>query len=166
MLNITINNNQHSVIKDKQSLIIDNKTIDLKLKPTHNNVYTAIYNDKRFDVEIITADNNYKNACIKINGKKIEIEATTKLDDLLKQLGMGTATVSHENIVKAPMPGKVLELLCSEGSEVEKGDNLIILEAMKMENILKAPIKGVIKSIAATEGSSVEKGQVLIEIEE
>jgi biotin carboxyl carrier protein len=63
------------------------------------------------------------------------------------------------------MPGKILELLSSEGDEVELGDPVAILEAMKMENELKAPCAGTIQSISVTTGASVEKNQILLEIE-
>lgn len=49
--------------------------------------------------------------------------------------------------VKAPMPGLVLDILVEAGQSVNKGDNLLILEAMKMENIIKASGNGVVKNI-------------------
>ncbi|WP_281614596.1 acetyl-CoA carboxylase biotin carboxyl carrier protein subunit [Flammeovirga sp. SubArs3] len=166
MLTIKTKSNDHSVIKDKQSLIIDNKKIKIDLNKTHQNVFQVFYNNKSFDIEILKSDPGYKHVELKINGKKVSLQALTKLDELLDQLGMNKGTVVAENIIKAPMPGKVIELLCKVGDTVATGDNLIILEAMKMENILKAPLSGTIKKITAKEGESVEKGSLLIEIEE
>jgi biotin carboxyl carrier protein len=59
----------------------------------------------------------------------------------------------------------VLKVLVTAGQSVNKGDGLIILEAMKMENLLKATAPGVVKSIKAVERTAVEKGAVLIEME-
>lgn len=165
MLNISINDKVYSILKDKQSVIIDNKNVKIEQQETHPGVFSVLHNGKRHDIEIINADKAYKNVSLKINGKKVTIEAKSKLDQLLDQLGMNTTKGSYENIIKAPMPGKVLELLCKVGDEVIEGDNLIILEAMKMENILKAPISGKITKIDAIEGNSVDKGCILIEIE-
>ena len=75
---------------------------------------------------------------------------------------VGSAKVSK---LKAPMPGKVLDVLVTAGQEVVKGDGLVILEAMKMENVLKADDVGVVKSVNVSIGEAVEKNNVLIEFE-
>jgi biotin carboxyl carrier protein len=67
--------------------------------------------------------------------------------------------------ITAPMPGKVVRLLASEGSTVEAGQSVIVIEAMKMQNELKAPKSGVIKKINVSEGAAVEAGQSLAEVE-
>ena len=51
------------------------------------------------------------------------------------------------------------------GQEVEKGDALLILEAMKMENVIKSVGEGIVKAIHIDQGKAVEKGQLLIEME-
>ena len=63
------------------------------------------------------------------------------------------------------MPGLVLRITVDVGQEVNKGDNLIVLEAMKMENIIKATGTGKVKNILVTEKQAVEKNQLLIEME-
>jgi biotin carboxyl carrier protein len=60
------------------------------------------------------------------------------------------------------MPGLVLKVLVTEGQEFKKGDNLLVLEAMKMENILKAPTDGIVKSIKIKPGDKVDKNEVLL----
>jgi biotin carboxyl carrier protein len=85
-----------------------------------------------------------------------------QFDELLHQLGMDSQNTSKIAELKAPMPGLVLRILASEGDEVMKGGNLLVLEAMKMENIIKAPADVVIKSIRVIAGDKVEKNQVMI----
>ena len=63
------------------------------------------------------------------------------------------------------MPGLVVDILVAEGDDLEKGHNLLILEAMKMENIIKIPNAGKVKSINIQKGQAVEKGQILIELD-
>jgi len=60
------------------------------------------------------------------------------------------------------MPGLVLKVFAAEGMEVKKGDNLFVLEAMKMENIIKAPADVVVKTVKIKPGDKVEKGQILM----
>jgi len=68
-------------------------------------------------------------------------------------------------VIKAIMPGKVIEVLVAEGDEVQEGDVVLILEAMKMENELRADRGGVVKQVATAKGDDVELGQVLVVIE-
>ncbi|AIU70642.1 pyruvate carboxylase [Thermococcus eurythermalis] len=68
------------------------------------------------------------------------------------------------NTVTAPMPGKVVRILVSEGQEVKTGQGLLVLEAMKMENEIPAPKDGVVKKIYVKEGDAVNTGDPLIEL--
>ena len=67
--------------------------------------------------------------------------------------------------ITAPMPGKVVRITAMVGSEVEAGQAVIVIEAMKMQNELKSPRKGIIKKLSVAEGAAVEAGQVLAEVE-
>jgi 3-methylcrotonyl-CoA carboxylase alpha subunit len=66
----------------------------------------------------------------------------------------------------APMPGTVVKVLVEEGQEVEEGQLLLVLEAMKMEQPVSAPHAGVVNSLPFDEGSLVPGGAVLVEVEE
>ena len=59
----------------------------------------------------------------------------------------------------------VLEISVSPGDQVQEGDTLLILEAMKMENVIKAPGEGTVKSILVKPKDAIEKNAVLIEME-
>ena len=67
--------------------------------------------------------------------------------------------------IKAPMPGKVVRILAPAGSQVEMGQSVLVIEAMKMQNELKAPKTGVVKKINVQEGAAVDAGQSLAEVE-
>lgn len=64
--------------------------------------------------------------------------------------------------VKAPMPGNILDVKVKVGDTVKAGDNLIILEAMKMENEIVAPKDGTVASINVNKGDTVNSGDVLV----
>jgi len=67
--------------------------------------------------------------------------------------------------ILAPMPGRVVRLLVTEDSEVEAGQGIIVVEAMKMQNEIKSPKKGTVKKILTTPGASVNPGDVLAIVE-
>jgi biotin carboxyl carrier protein len=67
--------------------------------------------------------------------------------------------------ILAPMPGKVVRLIAAEGDEVEVGQGLVVVEAMKMQNEIKAPKKGKVTKIAVREASAVNAGDLLVIVE-
>lgn len=72
------------------------------------------------------------------------------------QEGSGTVT--------APLPGLVLELFVREGDAVKAGQNLLVMEAMKMENQVQAPFDGTVKKVFVQKGSNIGEGDKLVEI--
>ena len=67
--------------------------------------------------------------------------------------------------LEAPMPGKVIKIAVRQGQPVARGDEILVVEAMKMENALRAPRDGVVKVLRASVGDSVTAGSVLVELE-
>ncbi|MCC7460328.1 MAG: biotin/lipoyl-binding protein [Proteobacteria bacterium] len=77
----------------------------------------------------------------------------------------GGASGANSGEIKATMPGRVVKILTSKGQDVQQGQALLVLEAMKMENEIKAPKAGKIMEIHAKEGASVESGALLVSME-
>ncbi|HMQ05124.1 MAG TPA: biotin/lipoyl-binding protein [Pyrinomonadaceae bacterium] len=67
--------------------------------------------------------------------------------------------------IRTAMPGKIVRMLCEVGSEVTKGDGVLVVEAMKMQNDLKAPRSGIIREIRVSKGQTVKAGEILAVIE-
>lgn len=65
----------------------------------------------------------------------------------------------------APMPGKVVRVLVEPHAEVELGQGLLVIEAMKMQNEIKSPKKGIVRQVLAREGAAVNAGEVLAVVE-
>jgi biotin carboxyl carrier protein len=65
----------------------------------------------------------------------------------------------------APMPGKVVRVLVREEAEVESGQGIVVVEAMKMQNEIKSPKKGIVRKLIASEGANVTAGDVLAIVE-
>ena len=81
---------------------------------------------------------------------------------MIRAGGKGSA---GKAMVTSPMPGKVVKLLVAEGQEVEAGQGVIVVEAMKMENELKSALPGKVKEIFVNEGDVVESGAKLLLVE-
>jgi biotin carboxyl carrier protein len=67
--------------------------------------------------------------------------------------------------ITAPMPGKVVRIISPEGTDVEAGQGVIVIEAMKMQNELKSPKQGVVRKILVAEGATVNAGDALAVVE-
>lgn len=68
-------------------------------------------------------------------------------------------------VVKSPIPGRIVSVEVSEGEVVDKGQTIVIIEAMKMRNEIKSPKKGIVKRIGVSPGSVIDKGRLIAEIE-
>lgn len=99
-----------------------------------------------------------------VNGKLYRTRVKDEKQQLLSEMGFNQDSAHGEIRMTAPMPGKVLQILVDEGSDVNAGNPIVILEAMKMENELRAPGNGRIHAIHCRTGSSVEKHEVLVTI--
>ena len=71
----------------------------------------------------------------------------------------------NPNHLSATMPGTVIKVIVEKGEKVEKGDHLMITEAMKMETTVQAPFSGIIKDIYVQNGEAIQNGDLLIEMD-
>ncbi len=127
--------------------------------------FHILKNNKAFRAEIVEANFSNKTFTIKVNGNPYQIKVADRFDQLVNQLGLSVVNTQKVTDVKAPMPGLVLGVSVEVGQTVQKGDGLLILEAMKMENVIKSVGEGIVKAIHVDQGKAVEKGQLLIEME-
>ncbi|ALW85014.1 acetyl-CoA carboxylase biotin carboxyl carrier protein subunit [Hymenobacter sedentarius] len=125
--------------------------------------FHVLHEGRSYNAEVVSADYASKNIVLKINGQRIELNAKDRFDLLLERLGMSNAAAAKVNELKAPMPGLIVDIRVEPGQTVQKGDPLLVLEAMKMENILKAPADGTVGSLKVSLRDNVQKGQVLVQ---
>jgi biotin carboxyl carrier protein len=168
MYTVNVDGKEYKIEFDKSSKSsgkINNKGFNLDIVETGSGVYHLLMDDESFHIEVLKVDYDTKTFDIKIRNNKYTLEIRDELDELLREMGMDNLNTVKINEIKAPMPGLVLNVMVEEGSIVEKGDNLLVLEAMKMENNIKSPTDGVVKSIKCEKGRAVEKNEVMIVFE-
>ena len=132
----------------------------------------------QYDVHIQTLEDNI--ATIEVNGSTYEVEIgkeikTPKTPKLVRQAVVPSSEadkaktaaptdVKGTGHIKAPLPGTIMKLDVKVGDVVKSGDQLLVMEAMKMENNINADREGTITNIKVKEGDSVLEGDVLVEI--
>lgn len=127
--------------------------------------YHVLKGSKSYAVRVLELSREAKKIILLINGNKYVVNLEDRYDFLLKSMGIGAGASKQLKLLKAPMPGLVLEILVEPGDVVELGTPIMILEAMKMENILNSPGPATVKSVEVSKGAPVEKNQVLINFE-
>jgi biotin carboxyl carrier protein len=128
-------------------------------------VYSISKNGKTHVLEVLKVSLDDKTMTIRSNHRTFDVVFKDELDLVLDKMGIKRSAELVNKNVKAPMPGKVLEVLIKEGDKLSKGDNMLILEAMKMENVIKAETDCVVKKVHISKLENVEKNQVLIELD-
>lgn len=157
-LKVSVNKTFDFDLAENSLLTLDSVSLD------HKNFH-VLHNNTSYHAEVVDTDFINKTYTVVVNNNQYVVSIANHLDQLIKEMGFEVGKAKVVNAIKAPMPGLILEINVTVGQEVQEGDNLLILEAMKMENSFDSPRAGVIKSIAVEKGQAVDKDQLLIEFE-
>jgi biotin carboxyl carrier protein len=144
----------HRVSVDGSDFLVDGK------KTGFTN-YSLIVDNRSFEVEVDVKEDEYR---VVVDGRNYHIDLIDERRVRLGGLQSGIQLQGRQN-VSVPMPGKIIAVLVSEGDTVEKGQGLVIVEAMKMENEVRCPINGEVKEVRVKPGDAVEAGAVLAVVE-
>jgi biotin carboxyl carrier protein len=98
-----------------------------------------------------------------VQGRPYVVEVQDARSRALASLA-GAAHASGEATIRAPMPGLVSSVLVTSGEEVQRGQTIVVLEAMKMENDLTAPRAGYVRVLRVAKGQTVSQDEVLATI--
>lgn len=125
-------------------------------------IYVVKINDKEYEVEVEKGQANI------LRTTDVVLSAPTLVPQpAIVPVSVNTAPVSaaEGHLVKSPMPGTILEIKVQPGMQVNKGEILLVLEAMKMENEIAAPVSGIVGQVLTTKGASVATDDLLITIQ-
>jgi acetyl/propionyl-CoA carboxylase alpha subunit len=159
----TIGHKQFTIdINQDDQITVDGEILDVNMQQMlDTTMHSIIVDGQSHDVRMKEGDGLY---IVQLSGEIFEVivedERTRRLASLKSSLG----AVAGEAIIKAPMPGVVVEVLVTPGQRVEKGDIVIILESMKMQNELKAPRAGQIHAVRVIAGDKVDQNTIMVTI--
>lgn len=100
---------------------------------------------------------------VTVNGRRIAVSVRDP-KRVRSSAGAGAQEGGRVTLV-APMPGKVVRVLCAEGDEVAAGQGLLVVEAMKMQNEVQSPRAGCVAALRVREGQTVNAGETLAIVE-
>ncbi len=142
---------------------VDGRAYELEVSEPEPNVYLLKDNGKIYQAFVSPQQKAGDPFQVQIGRHSLDI----KLFDPKRLRGAGADAEHGDGAaeIRTAMPGKVVRILVKTGDAVEKGDGVLVVEAMKMQNELKSPKAGTVKEIKVEEGSTVSAGDVLAVIE-
>lgn len=140
--------------------LIESDNITLNDSDVNNQI--ILDNNKAKLVSVKEVNHELKRYQIQIDGRTYQVQISDAVDQQILKMNLKSKKSNKLKELRAPMPGQVRQVNVQVGDEVDSGDSLFILEAMKMENVLKSPVNGIVSELFVKPGESVEKNQILL----
>jgi biotin carboxyl carrier protein len=163
MYEVKLNKEVYLIEKNDGQTTVNGEIISMDQVKIGKNAFHILVDNQSMTMEIVHWDAAAKTLLVKLNDQLANLTVSNEQDLLLAKMGIKQTKGNLSSEIKAPMPGLILDIPINEGDTVQKGDVLIVLEAMKMENSIKSPQSGTIKKIVVNIGEGVEKNQVMIQ---
>jgi biotin carboxyl carrier protein len=154
-LEIELNRKDAAVIEAK----IGGRLYQLEAKAVEPGIYWLTWNNQSFQIGVARGLDGY---VVSMAGHQIDVAIFDARDALRLHTQHSHDAIGH---IRAPMPGKVIKILVTEGAEVQVNQGIVVLEAMKMQNEIKSPKKGVVRKLGVTDGATVNAGDLLATVE-
>jgi len=138
----------------------DGRTVPVDVRRVEPDVWSLLINGESYECTIQPIKDLLR---VTVRGATWDIQV---YDPRRMRAGGGLAgAVEGEQVIVSPMPGRIVRVEVAVGDEVEAGQGLIVVEAMKMENELTAASAGTVKEIKVEAGQTVESDQALLTLE-
>ena len=148
----------------KQYIRIGKHDYEVKLKADEKLGTYILWKNRKYPVEIVRSRQNRYEILFNDISYTFSVETPFSLQRMkVLQSGKGKAS---SDLIKAPMPGKIIDILCREGSFIQRGEPIVILEAMKMQNEILSPASGTIVKVSVKPNSNVMKDDLIVEVKQ
>jgi biotin carboxyl carrier protein len=149
-------------INSEGEITLDGRRLSMDLQSVAGQpVYSLIIDGRSFEAYVVPGDEGVD---VVLAGRLYHVTVEDERLRRLRQASAGLTVRAGEFHLKAPMPGLVVAVPVEEGQQVARGDDLVILESMKMQNELKAPREGTVSHVRVRPGDRVDQNQILISV--
>lgn len=163
MIKVKISEKVYELEKDGIGFEINGEKVAMDILPHRDGEFHIISRDQSITAKVLAFDPVKKSLTISLCGQVFNLEIREEHDELLEKINFATGNGQNHEKILSPMPGLIQKILVNEYDDIQSGDPVLVLNAMKMENVLKSPVSGKVKDIFVKEGEQVEKGKVLIQ---
>ncbi len=162
---VRVNGEEHEVLLDGDGVHMNGGDIAAQVLPIDGTPVRMVTIGNEVHRVIVRPGASRGAYTLWLDGHRFEVEALDERMRAIRELSGAAVGPRGPAPVVAPMPGLVVRINAQVGDQVQAGQSLVVMEAMKMENELRAQAGGTVRAILVTVGSAVEKGTVLIELD-
>ena len=143
---------------------IDGRTYEIEVHNSDESSYLLLHNNQVFDCRVMRQTRSHDRFEVSLKGHRHSVA----IIDPRRLRSDENSDRHHDGLteISSQMPGKVVRVLVEVGTKVEKGDGIVVVEAMKMQNEMKSPRDGVVVSLSVTAGDTVNAGEILAAVGE
>jgi len=163
-------NNRNAIVKEIKrvgnilTLTVDDELYEVDIVKVSSQEFSILYQGRSFNIEVIE-NKEPKHFNVNTLYFKFDVEVVDS-ETRYRQSRMQSKQIQNDNIIRSPMPGKVVRIFVKPGDIIEAGQPLIVLSAMKMESEFKAGKRGVVREVPVGEGDTVDTNQLLVVIDD
>jgi biotin carboxyl carrier protein len=137
---------------------------ELKIISFKGNAFEFFFDNSFYEIRVLESTST--DLKILMNGNPLTLKKHSRLAEIIeKSAGRSVGGQSSQNSISSQIPGRIISLSISKGDSVKKGDNIVVLESMKMQVAIKSPRDGVIKDLKVKEGQSISRNDVVAVLE-
>jgi pyruvate carboxylase subunit B len=162
---VRIDGEEHEVVLDGEGAHVDGEDVSARVEEIDGSPVRMVKVGDEVHRVVVRRGATRGEYTLWLDGYRFDVDALDERSRAIRALSGSTAGPLGPAPLKAPMPGLIVRINVQAGDQVQTGQGLVVMEAMKMENELRAQAAGKVKSVVVTPGMAVEKGALLIELE-
>ncbi len=142
-------------------LKIDDNEYDLKIINFKSNIIEFIFDNSFYEIRVLESTST--DLKVLINGNSLTLKKHSILTEILEKSSSrsGAGGQSSQNSISSQIPGRVISISKNKGDSVKKGDNIVVLESMKMQVAIKSPRDGIVKELRVKDGQSISRNDIV-----
>jgi pyruvate carboxylase subunit B len=162
---VDLNGERQEVEVDGESVTIDGHTVLAHVQELEGTPVRMVTIGSEVHRIVVRRGSSRGAYTLWVDGFRFEGEALDERTRTIRDITAASSKATGPAPVVAPMPGLIVRVSVAVGDQVQAGQGLIVMEAMKMENELRASGAGIVKAVHVVPGKAVEKGTILVELE-
>jgi biotin carboxyl carrier protein len=162
---VTVNGEEHEVVLDGEGVHVDGRGARAHMADIEGTPVQLLTIGDAVHRVLVRRGERRGVYTLSIDGRSYDVDALDERARTIRQLSGGASAAAGPAPLVAPMPGLIVRINVGPGDQVQTGQGLVVMEAMKMENELRATSTGTVKAVLVAVGAPVEKGAVLLELE-
>jgi pyruvate carboxylase subunit B len=162
---VRVGSEEHEILLEGSTVEIDGDPVEARVAPVQGTPVRLVMLGDAVHRVVARRGASKGAYALWLDGYRFDVEALDERTHTIRAMSAAAAGPAGPAPLVAPMPGLIVRVNVAVGDQVQAGQALVVMEAMKMENELRAQAAGTVKQVHAAPGTAVEKGALLIALE-